>query len=450
MPEPGSGDPIRLKPSRYNRIIPLDDGVRLAFNATTAALSEIDPETYPVVSRLLERPDSARSPQENEILDHLIEGRYLVPAGEDERSLLKTKNRLHRSSNPVFFLTIAPTLGCNFDCDYCFQRHDSVRMTRETEEALIAFSEEPISKSQSVLVTWFGGEPTLCLQTIERIQTALAGIAKRQCVTMDPASIVTNGHLLDGRIATRLVACGVESAQVTLDGPGPVHDRRRKLRGGQGTFRRILRNLNESASILRIVVRVNVDRENMDSVPAVLEALEKAGVLSRVKIYFAPVNATDGVCTDVTGRCFTNDEFARRQLGFYEGLIAGGFTQIDYPELATGGYCGADTENGWVVAPNGLLFKCWEELSLDSARSVGSVFTKDREPHQEANLRRYLSWDPFEKGRCVECDILPLCMGGCPLQATRNAGSERGACIPWRHNLAGMLRLRYACEPERR
>jgi uncharacterized protein len=445
MRDPERATSAKTRQSRYNFISEIEDGVRLAFNAATAALVEIEPESYPVIARILEDPASVTSDEEKQLRDQLIEGGYLVRREKDELAELQVESRRHRTQNPVFFLTIAPTLACNFDCDYCFQSHESGRMSRETEAAVIAFSEERIRRSEEVLLTWFGGEPTLCMPTIERLQEALGDLATRHGAEMNPASIVTNGYLLDGKMASRLAASGIEAAQVTLDGPERLHDRRRKLRGGQGTFRTIVKNLAESAEILRIVVRVNVDRDNMDASTEIIGVLDDAGVLPHVQVYFAPVNETQNVCADMKGRCFTTDEFAQRQLALYRKLVDVGFKQIDYPEPASGGYCGADTENGYVVAPNGLLFKCWEELSLDGKRSVGSLFSKEREPHQQANLGRYRSWQPLGKPRCKRCDILPLCMGGCPLQGLRIDDRERGFCSPWKFNLPEMLHLRYVC-----
>lgn len=435
-----------LKPSRYNLVTDLPGGSKLAFNASTAALVEIDAKTYPAVARILGDPGTPLSEEEEELKRLLVEGRYLIPAAEDEAEHLKAANRLHRTGNPTLLLTIAPTLSCNFDCDYCFQRHEAGRMTRETETALLEFAGRHVARSESLLVTWFGGEPTLCMPTIERIQEGLRRIAERHGAAVEPASIVTNGYFLDGAMATRLASLGIASAQVTLDGPARLHDLRRKLRGGQGTFQRILGNLEESAGILGIVVRVNVDERNMEAAPEVVETLEAAGLLSRVQIFFAPVNETEGACADMKARCYTNERFAAHQLRLYERLVRRGFRQIDYPDPASGGICGADTDNGFVVGPNGLLFKCWEELGLSGERSVGSIFTDEAQPHQRTNLDRYRSWDPFDKPGCVACEILPICMGGCPLKGLQRPAADRGPCSPWKYNLSDMLRLRQITE----
>ena len=50
------------------------------------------------------------------------------------------------------------------------------------------------------------------------------------------ADIVTNGYLFDEATCQRLADHSVDAAQITLDGPPEVHDRRRPLASGQGTF----------------------------------------------------------------------------------------------------------------------------------------------------------------------------------------------------------------------
>ena len=435
-----------MKASRFNRVIDVDNGASLLFNASTSALVEIDADTRGTVSRILENPATAASPTECGIRDGLVEGGFLVPANQDEIASLKVKNLRRRTENADFFLTIAPTLACNFDCEYCFQRHESGRMDRQTEQALIDFSEEHIRRSKSLFVTWFGGEPTLCLPTIERLQAALIRLAEQHGVMVHPAAIVSNGYSLDAGTASRLSAAGIAAAQITLDGPEADHDQRRRLRGGQGTFRAILQNIAESADLLRITIRVNVDRSNIERAPHIVSELEALGLLSRVQIYFAPVKASGAACADMSGRCFTNEEFAELQLRVYRDLVARGFYDIEYPEPVPGGFCGADTENGYVVAPNGLLFKCWEELSLDGAMSVGSLFTPELEPHQKRNRERYRAWNPTDRSECERCRILPLCMGGCPVEGMAQDSSTIGSCASWKHNLSEMLRLRYVCE----
>jgi uncharacterized protein len=435
-----------MKPSRYNIFIRSHNGATLAFNSASAALAEILPEKLPIIQRLLADPSSAKTDEEKEYLAALFEGRYLIPDSGDEVTSFKVNNRTHRFGNRALLLTIAPTLACNFRCDYCFESQSSIRMNKETEQALLAFAERSLKQSEQLLVTWFGGEPTLSLETIERVQSGLQQRAHQFAVAMLPSAIITNGYLLDGAMATRLQICGVEEAQITLDGPAPIHDSRRKLANGRGTYQRIIENLKQTVDILRISIRINVDRMNVEATFDIFEDLRAAGLLDKVSLYFAQVTSSTTVCADIRDRCLSTEEFSRGQIELYRKLIDAGFYQIEYPMLAPGGHCGADSANAYVVAPNGDLFKCWEELSADSANSVGSVYDTELSDRQRAVLEKYFAWDPFEKSECRECNILPLCMGGCPRQSMNLDAPDSGACCSWKFNLNEMLELRYQCD----
>jgi uncharacterized protein len=433
-----------MKPSRYNVFIDLEGGRKLAFNGLSATLSEIYPENASVVARLIKNSSKPETEEEKEIYQALVEGRYLVEDEFDELEFLKVRNRRCRFDKNTFFLTIAPTLGCNFRCEYCFESQRPERMNEETERALVKFSEKYMKKAEYAGVIWFGGEPTLCVPTIERLQSSLREAAEKCGSRFDPASIITNGFLLDGKLAERLKGFGVESAQITIDGPKEVHDRRRKLHNGAGTYDRIMSNLVESSEILKIVVRVNVDRQNVDDAFAVVEELDKKGILPKVNINFAQVHDSEGVCADIEKHCLATEEFSVHLTGLYRLLIDRGFYRIEYPSLTLGGHCGADTDGSFVFTPSGDVFKCWEDIAIPEW-SVGNIFSEELTTHQEANLLKYLGWDPFEREECVSCSILPICMGGCPRQSLEK-DRDVGSCTSWKYNLKEMLALRYECD----
>ncbi|MCM2273163.1 MAG: hypothetical protein NDJ18_11480, partial [candidate division Zixibacteria bacterium] len=148
-----------MKPSRFNIFQESDSGATLAFNAASAALAEILPDKYPIIQRLMASPGSASTDEEKQYLTALIEGRYLVPAQMDELGALAVRNRRQRFGPSTFLLTIAPTLACNFRCDYCFEAQSNGRMDRDTEQALLKFAEPRVRRSESIFITWFGGEP---------------------------------------------------------------------------------------------------------------------------------------------------------------------------------------------------------------------------------------------------------------------------------------------------
>ncbi|MEW6050959.1 MAG: radical SAM protein [Candidatus Zixiibacteriota bacterium] len=385
-------------------------------------------------------------PEQQALLSQLSSASFLVDDSFDEVSWLKAQNRLRRFANSTLSLTIAPTMACNFACTYCFENRHAGRMSDDTADALISFVERRLKRSDALAVTWFGGEPTLCLRQIERFQRAFAESALRYDAVVHPSSIITNGYLLDGEMAKKLVAAGISSAQVTLDGPREVHDRRRKLSNGTGTFDRILSNLDAAARLMKIVIRANLDEGNFDDAHRLIESLESAGLLEHVFVYFAQVNPSGSACADVRGQCLSTERFAKRQVQLYRQLIERGFYRIEYPDLVAGGHCGADSANSFVIDPDGNLFKCWEELGHGPDRSTGTIFNDDMSPGQQMNLARYMGWDQFALPGCVECDILPMCMGGCPIEGLRMSGDRHGYCCSWKFNLQEILELRYLCE----
>jgi uncharacterized protein len=438
-----------MKPSHYNHIFEIEDGKTLLYNSASGALAEIDAESRPRLDRLLSRAGEAETDQDKELFDGLIEGGYLIDDKIDEPSLMKARSRRQKIEGATFSLTIAPTLACNFCCDYCFESQSNVRMKLETEQALLRFADREMARADKLLVTWFGGEPTLCLPTIERVQRGLAELSEKHKIKIHPASIVTNGYLMDKAMAERLKDLGVTIAQVTIDGPEDIHNRRRKLHSGRGTYREIMDNLAETADLLQILARINVDRDNAESAHEVLADLERHGILSKVQVHFAQVTSGTGVCADMRDRCFSGEEYSRSQVNLYRALIDRGIYRYDYPQVFGGVHCGALSDHYFVVAPNGLLFRCWEELSSDQTLSIGDIFTEEIDGDQQKNRDRYRAWDPFTMNGCKACEVLPICMGGCPIMGMRQADPTKGFCMPWKYNLKDMLYVRYLCDAKK-
>jgi uncharacterized protein len=436
-----------MKASRYNIIVPLASGQTLLFNSATVALAEIDPADLSDVTYVLSEPESERSSHQEEIFQILCDGKFLVPAEIDELAAMTTRNRLQRFGGETLFLTIAPTLGCNFECPYCFESKNSAgSMDAETERALLKFARSHVHATKQILVTWFGGEPTLCLDLIERVQSALQRLAHEKSVSLLPASMVTNGYLLDRAAARRLSDLDIKDIQITLDGPRESHDRRRTLVGGGPTFDHIIANIESALDLLQITIRMNIDRSNADAAVALARELNDRGILGKANLYFAPIADAGGSCTDVKGLCLAPAAFSQLQVELYRRLQQDGINHMEYPMLAPGGHCGADSDNAFVISPSGDLFKCWEEISLDRSHSIGSIFFEDRSPRQQANRDKYLAWDPLSLPTCQRCNVLPLCMGGCPRQSLEKERIRRGACCSWKYNLSDMLAIRHHTE----
>ena len=115
----------------------------------------------------------------------------------DEQAALETMGRMVCAASQGVGLTICPTMGCNFNCPYCFENHKQGKMTEEVQADVAALAERLLntSRAKSLSVTWFGGEPLLAPDVIEALSEKLMALAKEQGADYS-AGIVSNGYLL--------------------------------------------------------------------------------------------------------------------------------------------------------------------------------------------------------------------------------------------------------------
>ncbi len=428
-----------LRRSRYTHRVPGTDG-DLLFNAATGALVALDADGVAAYHALLHGHTSAAGRAETVdwavSADDFLAGGFVVPAGVDEVEEVRRRYHAWQQDRSTLSLTIAPTLGCNFACDYCFegQEHAGGSMSLSIQEALVHWVERELPGRMRLGIVWYGGEPLLCPEVIEHLSDAFRRLCAAAGVQY-AAGIVTNGYRLDGATAAWLVGLGVVSAQVSLDGPPEVHDQRRHLRGRQGTFARILANLKQAVEVadLALVLRVNVDARNVAAAERLVDLLAAEGFAHRprVQVAFARVVDPTGVGSPLWHRCLAPEAFARHERRLLAYAQARGLAQITAPR-PRGGACGAVRASSFVVAPDGALHKCWQTVA-DPAQAVGHVLRQTA-----PDDRRWLAWEPVQ-GACAGCSVLPSCMGGCPKEAMAR-GQEAPTCPPLRHNLPDILR----------
>src|SRR5690606_5713209 len=92
---------------------------------------------------------------------------------------------------------------------------------------------------------------------------------------------VTNGFYLKEYIPI-LSKGRIREIQVTLDGTGPVHDSRRFLKGGGGTFEKIVEGIDSCLEAgIDVNLRVVIDRENIVNLPELAQfAIEKGWTIN--------------------------------------------------------------------------------------------------------------------------------------------------------------------------
>lgn len=425
------------KASAYNHIVPYSEERCVLFNAQNLATALLDTARRPELEQALAASRVTPSTLGAPWFDSLLAGGYLVPAELDEHALLRQRLARGRNQRKHLLLTLAPTMGCNFNCTYCVEpealRRRVELMTEEVQDAIVELVRRELADPalESVMVAWFGGEPLLAIDVIGELSQRLIALCDERSVRYD-ANVTTNGYNLDDHAIAVLARCRVRFLKISLDGPKHVHDRRRLLRGGGGTFDRILRNIVAASGVLQVRVRLNVDRGNLSSLPQLLETLETRGLADKVQVYSAIVEenaAVEGRYSDFATRA----EFAEAEHSMAKESIARGFARWEGPTIR-GHYCSADLQRSYMLGPKGQLYACWADFG-DPTKQVGSLVS--RSINNSSYHEEFTRFDPTTHPKCAPCNVMPLCLGGCSRERLYHGEPQ---CGVYRFNLADRVR----------
>lgn len=426
-----------MKSSKYNVILN-HRGKKLAFNGMTSSFAEVDDNFIRILNNISKINDECLSSDDKKLLEDMKRGGFILNDDEDEMKLLKLRSNMGKFGRKGFGLTIAPTLQCNFACPYCYEERQLGFMDEEIRNAIISKIESEAKSKNDISVTWYGGEPLMAKDIISQMSEKIISIIEKYGVKYY-SHIVTNGYLVNESTVKILKDARISGAQVTLDGPPRIHDSRRKLHNGVGTFDKVISGIKLlKGSEINVHIRVNIDKTNVNALEDLLKILVKNG-LNDCAIGLGHVKDYTKVCSGVAHNCLNNEEYAYETLKHQKLLLDYGFKADDYPFYPgiKENYCCVDTLSSYVVGPNGDLYKCWNDVG-NKNRAVGNI----KEPIKSYNkvYLDYLMWSPFDHKKCIECNLLPLCMGGCPYNGLAMGKPE---CEKWIYNLIDVLKIRY-------
>src|SRR5256714_2834329 len=143
------------------------------------------------------------------------------------------------------------------------------------------------------ILTFFGGEPLLNLPVMYDLAERTWRATQARGISM-VVNVITNGLLLSPEVVDHLEPYGLSGIKITLDGDRDTHNRMRPLRGGQGTFDRIIENIRRVAGRVRIAIGGNFDASSAASYPALLQFLSEQDFAEQlVNVNFKPVIRTE-------------------------------------------------------------------------------------------------------------------------------------------------------------
>ncbi len=421
----------------------------LWYNAKSNALWETDQDT---VSRM-EQMDLTVSET-----DALLASGFLTCDSvqqEKQRAWEQSINQSPRNIK-VLSVTILPTMACNCRCFYCFEpgasQWASRKMSAGTQEKIIRWIQQEVERRRivKVVVTWYGGEPLLCLDIILSMQQAITDICSGKKIPYI-SNMVSNGILLTKEVADQLLAVGIDRVQITLDGIGETHNaRRRHLKHPEANFATLIDNIRQTDERLRITIRLNVDAGNIHSVYDTVRYLETERIwpyqknITAIYLGYLDNGIGSGKINVLERKDFLSfqEQFRIWMVHEYNRLQSGQSAKLkfEYPKTFRPESCGYTTNpHAWVIDAQGKCYRCWEAVGDESL----AIETIENLLEQEQQISCWtVSPSDRESWECFDCQYLPICGTKCPFPFIISINRGR-ACVDWKLNLEEKLISQY-------
>jgi len=337
-------------------------------------------------------------------VDMLSGNGILVKEGVNETALFKAWMQKHVHDFSTIKSKVLVTRRCNNQCTYCILDPKPMDMSRDTALAMDRFYLTIIKEKNphKVQDDFLGGEPLLTPGII------LESAARRYYYCLGRGieygfTITTNGTLLQPSIIIKMKEAGLSGIRVSLAGPGPIHDCLRPSAGGGKTYDLIIKNLKDTSGLIPVSIECQYDASSQDyqKIPEMLDDFTKYDILIE-NISFTPILPR-------RGRSLFNAGMDDPEKFLYLKQEA---RKRGYPvdDEAPRNACMADFRSRFIFDVDGHCLPC---PSLGhSEMAYGHVNTGIDFVLESQLLQRELPDQCLNK-----CELLPICMGGCRLQA---------------------------------
>ena len=371
-------------------------------------------------------------PDNQEFLNQLTGKRYLL--GEDEETkLYRTKyldfiDSRDTEEIQIFFVT---NYSCNFACSYCYQDqyiNPGEKLENDVTDAFFRYVETEFA-GRKKYITLFGGEPLL---SGTRQKESITYIIRKANAAGLEISIVTNGFTLEDYIPL-LTEGKVREIQVTLDGTETFHNKRRFLKGGGGTFDKIVRGIDACLQNKIVVnLRMVTDKENINNLPDLAEFAVAKGWTS------SPYFKTQVGRNYELHHCQSDPDMLFDRISLYEKIfeLAGQYPHVyefykpaysvtkflsengELPDPLFDSCPACKTE--WAFDYTGHIYSCTATVGK-SDESLGTFYPELT--RKDEMIESWQERDVTIIPECRNCSVQLACGGGCGSVAKNRTGS---------------------------
>lgn len=333
-----------------------------------------------------------------------------MPTDLDEIQKVKDHYTKISTRDDVLIFTIIPSMACNYHCKYCFEgdrTHNKQVMSKETIEAsakFIADRYNELPNVKSVLIKWFGGEPLLHLDIIEKIYSGLDSYNVPTEYWM-----FSNGKLLIPDNVNRLSKYKQSNHDITVTIDG-MAENNAKIKGCcEDDLMTVLNNIKNAQKKLNIVLKINVNNTNKHEIYEIMDLLNSLDISIAVKLERI-YGSSDSIEYNEIYKLTHDTEKYVKDKGYKITII----------HLSDLKICEGNLVNHYTIAPDGAIYGCENTANIKEYQ-CGSVFTG----FKETEISHYFTDFNLEE-KCIQCKYLPMCYGSC--KYARLTKSDRFVC----------------------
>jgi len=358
---------------------------------------------------------------------------YLIEKTEEDKifknAYLDFLDNRDDSETQIFFV---PWYTCNFRCTYCYQEGYSEKdesLSKEVIDSFFSYVNKEFA-GQKKYITVFGGEPLLpgknSRESIDYFVT------KAKEFNLDLA-FVTNGYSLEEYLPI-LKKGNIREIQITLDGPQAVHDKRRPLAGGIGTFNNIVNAIDKALEAgFSVNLRTVIDKENMNDLVQLSDfaidkgwtdnSLFKTQLGRNYELHFCQSDQNKlydrvGLYKDLYQLITANPQIMEYHRPAYS-ISKFIFENGELPDPLFDSCPACKTE--WAFDFTGRIYSCTATVGKEG-ESLGTYYPeKTLKPDI---IDQWESRDVTTIDKCSDCSLQLACGGGCASVAKNNNNGE--------------------------
>ena len=334
----------------------------------------------------------------------LAEQGFLIEEETDETILFNSWFQQYVHDTETLRSRVLVTRRCNLRCRYCIIEPETKDMTSETALAVDRYFMDLIRQRRPLRVrdNYLGGEPLLNLPVILESATRRFYFCKGRGVDYE-FNITTNGMLLKPEAIRALKNAGMTGVRLSLAGPEELHDSLRMTSTDGKTYGRIMANVRDIAGMIPISIECQYDagEEGYRKIPELMETLIDKGIHMK-GFAFTPIlerrshNQFNAGMGAPEIALFLKKEAARRGIPMYDDPPSSG--------------CMADMRSYFIFDTDGTIIPC---PSLQGGELAYGHVNTGIDFVAEARIRHR----NLPEKCLTQCEILPVCLGGCRLQA---------------------------------